>query len=146
MPEDFIYRIYPYIKIIHIVSIIAWMAGLLYLPRLFVYHTQISQNKITNDLFKIMEKRLLKIIMLPASIMTWLSGLSMAYILGFKENTWLHVKILFVFFLTLSHHLMSSYQKKFNSNDNRKTEKFFRIFNEIPTIIMIIIVTIVVMK
>ena len=86
MLEDYIYTLYPYIKIIHIIAVISWMAGLLYLPRLFVYHTQITKNKEANEVFKTMEKRLLRIIMLPASILTWLTGLLLAYIIGFKTN------------------------------------------------------------
>lgn len=146
MFEDYIYTVYPYIKIIHIVAVISWMAGLLYLPRLFVYHTQIVKNKEANILFKTMERRLLKIIMLPASIITWLTGLLLAYIIGFKTNSWLHVKILFVIFLTISHHIMSRYCGNFAQDSNHKSEKFYRVLNEVPTILMVIIVTVVVMK
>ncbi|WP_236870531.1 protoporphyrinogen oxidase HemJ [Candidatus Bandiella numerosa] len=137
---------YLFIKAFHIVSIISWMAGLLYLPRIFVYHTKTKKNSEADNLFKIMEKKLLRFIMLPAFLSSLVTGLILIYIVGFKGNIWLHIKLLFVICLIYTHHLMAKYAKNFANNKNQKSEKYFRIFNEIPAILMIIIVFLAIVK
>jgi putative membrane protein len=144
--QNIIFESYLFIKAFHIVSIISWMAGLLYLPRIFVYHTKTKKNSEADNLFKIMEKKLLRFIMLPAFLSSLVTGLILIYIVGFKGNTWLHIKLLFVICLIYTHHLMAKYAKNFANNKNQKSEKYFRIFNEIPAIIMIIIVFLAIVK
>ena len=142
--KNFILENYLFFKAFHIISIISWMAGLLYLPRIFVYHTKVNYNSESDKLFKLMEKKLLKFIMLPALISSLITGIILIYIIGMKDNTWLHIKLVFVFCLIFIHHLMAKYAKSFANNQNVHSEKFFRIFNEIPAIIMIIIVFLVI--
>ena len=142
--KNFILENYLFFKAFHIISIISWMAGLLYLPRIFVYHTKVNYNSESDKLFKLMEKKLLKFIMLPALISSLITGIILIYIIGMKDNTWLHIKLVFVFCLIFIHHLMAKYAKNFANNQNVHSEKFFRIFNEIPAIIMIIIVFLVI--
>nr|WP_272906050.1 protoporphyrinogen oxidase HemJ [Candidatus Bandiella numerosa] len=144
--QNIIFESYLFIKAFHIVSIISWMAGLLYLPRIFVYHTKTKKNSEADNLFKIMEKKLLRFIMLPAFLSSLVTGLILIYIVGFKGNIWLHIKLLFVICLIYTHHLMAKYAKNFANNKNQKSEKYFRIFNEIPAILMIIIVFLAIVK
>ncbi len=144
MLKTFILENYLFFKAFHIISIISWMAGLLYLPRIFVYHTKVKYKSESDKLFKIMEKKLLKLIMLPALISSLLTGIILIYIIGMKDNTWLHIKLLFVICLIYIHHLMAKYAKNFSINQNKHSEKFFRIFNEIPAIMMAIIVFLVI--
>ena len=144
--QGIIFESYLFIKAFHIIFIIAWMAGLLYLPRIFVYHTRTKKDSEADKLFKIMEKKLLRFIMLPAFLLSLATGLILIYIVGFKGNIWLHVKLLLVVGLIYTHHLMAKYVKDFANNKNQKSEKYFRIFNEIPAILMILIVFLVVTK
>jgi putative membrane protein len=144
MLKNFILENYLFFKAFHIISIISWMAGLLYLPRIFVYHTKVKYKSESDKLFKIMEKKLLKLIMLPALISSLLTGIILIYIIGMKYNTWLHIKLFFVICLIYIHHLMAKYTKNFSINKNKHSEKFFRIFNEAPAIIMVIIVFLVI--
>eukprot|EP00919_Chromeraceae_sp_WS-2016_P068061 GHVR01161285.1.p1 GENE.GHVR01161285.1~~GHVR01161285.1.p1 ORF type:complete len:151 (+),score=1.82 GHVR01161285.1:85-537(+) len=144
--QNIIFESYLFIKAFHIISIIAWIAGLLYLPRIFVYHTKTKKDSEADKLFKIMEKKLLRFIMLPALLSSLVTGLILIYIIGFKGNIWLHIKLLFVICLIYTHHLMAKYVKDFSNNKNQKSEKYFRIFNEIPAILMIVIVFLVVTK
>lgn len=140
---------YDLLRALHIIAAIAWMAGLLYLPRLFVYHTQATPGSETSETFKVMERRLLKIIMNPAMIATWLLGLLMfyaAYWDSFETVPWLHVKLLLVVLLTGVHHILGRHVKTFAADKNEKSTKYFRILNEVPTIIMIAVVLLAVMK
>jgi putative membrane protein len=123
------------------------MVGLLYLPRLFVYHVE-NNSAESSKIFKVMEKRLMKIIMNPAMIITWLSGLSVLWILGFNNifSLWLSIKFLFVIVLSGYHGFLSKCLKDFESDRNKRSSKFFRVINEIPTIILIIIVFLVIFK
>ncbi|MFQ3306928.1 MAG: putative membrane protein [Candidatus Midichloriaceae bacterium] len=146
MIYDFFLNNYLYIKSIHVISIICWMAGLLYLPRIFVYHTKVKKNSEACKLFAIMENKLLKIIMLPSFIIGTISGLSLIFTIGFAGNHWLHAKLLLVLCMIFIHHLMIKYAKSFNQQSNVKSEKFFRIFNEIPAVLMIFIVLLAVIK
>ena len=140
-------NLYLTLKAIHVIAVISWMVGLLYLPRLFVYHIE-NNSAESSKIFKVMEKRLMKIIMNPAMIITWLSGLSVLWILGFNNifSSWLSIKFLFVIILSGYHGFLSKCLKDFESDRNKRSTKFFRVINEIPTIILIIIVFLVIFK
>jgi putative membrane protein len=140
-------NLYLTLKAIHVIAVISWMVGLLYLPRLFVYHVE-NNSAESSKIFKVMEKRLMKIIMNPAMIITWLSGLSVLWILGFNNisSLWLSIKFLFVIVLSGYHGFLSKCLKDFESDRNKRSSKFFRVINEIPTIILIIIVFLVIFK
>ena len=139
--------LYLTLKALHVVAVISWMVGLLYLPRLFVYHVE-NNNFESVKVFKIMEKRLMKIIMNPAMIVTWLTGLSILWVLGFNTifSLWLSIKFLFVIILSGYHGFLSKCLKDFALDRNTRSSKFFRFINEIPTIILIIIVFLVIFK
>ena len=136
--------VFNILKTIHIFSIIAWMAGLLYLPRIFVYHADENIKKETSETFKIMEKKLFNIIMMPAFIFTWISGLSMLYYIGL--DFWLFMKIFFVLLLTIYHFICRKWLLSFANDNNIIKSKFFRITNEIPAFILILIIILVVFK
>ena len=136
--------IFNILKTIHIFSVIAWMAGLLYLPRIFMYHSNKEIKKDTSETFKIMERKLFNIIMTPAFILTWLSGLSMIHYLGI--DTWLILKIFFVVLLTGYHFVCRKWLKDFANDSNSRKSNFFRITNEIPAIFLIVIIILVVFK
>jgi putative membrane protein len=140
-------NLYLTLKALHVVAVISWMVGLLYLPRLFVYHVE-NNNFESVKVFKIMEKRLMKIIMNPAMIVTWLTGLSILWVLGFNTifSFWLSIKFLFVIILSGYHGFLSKCLKDFALDRNTRSSKFFRYINEIPTIILIIIVFLVYFK
>ncbi len=139
--------LYLTLKALHVVAVISWMVGLLYLPRLFVYHVE-NNNFESVKVFKIMEKKLMKIIMNPAMIVTWLTGLSILWVLGFNTifSLWLSIKFLFVIILSGYHGFLSKCLKDFALDKNTRSSKFFRFINEIPTIILIIIVFLVIFK
>jgi len=139
--------VYLILKALHIIAVISWMVGLLYLPRLFVYHVE-NNNSESAKVFKVMEKRLMKIIMNPAMIVTWVTGLSILWVLGFNTifSLWLSIKFLFVIILSGYHGFLSKCLKDFALDKNTKSSKFFRFTNEIPTIILIIIVFLVIFK
>jgi len=136
--------VFNILKTIHIFSVIAWMAGLLYLPRIFVYHADENIKKETSETFKIMEKKLFNIIMMPAFIFTWISGLSMLYYIGL--DFWLFMKIFFVLLLTIYHFICRKWLLSFANDNNIIKSKFFRIINEIPAFILILIIILVVFK
>jgi len=135
-----------WLKAFHIIAVIAWMAGMLYLPRLFVYHSAADVGSIQSETFKVMERRLLRAIMTPAMIATWLLGLWLAYQGGWFKAPWLHAKLLLVFLLSGVHGMLSRYVKDFAVDKRRKSAKFFRIINEVPTVLMILIVILAVVK
>ena len=139
--------LYLTLKALHIIAVISWMVGLLYLPRLFVYHVE-NNNSESVKVFKVMEKRLMKIIMNPAMIITWVTGLSILWVLGLNTilSLWLSIKFLFVIILSGYHGFLSKCLKDFALDRNTKSSKFFRFINEIPTIILIIIVFLVIFK
>jgi protoporphyrinogen IX oxidase len=139
--------VYLTLKALHIIAVVSWMVGLLYLPRLFVYHVE-NNNSESVKVFKVMEKRLMKIIMNPAMIITWFTGLSILWVLGFNTifSLWLSIKFLFVIILSGYHGFLSKCLKDFALDRNTKSSKFFRFINEIPTIILIIIVFLVIFK
>ena len=137
---------YLTLKAFHIIAVISWMAGLLYLPRLFVYHTMATPGSEQSETFKVMERRLLKYIMLPAMIVSW--GLGIAMILQGHLLTvpWFQAKLVAVLALSAVHGLLSRCTRDFSLDRNRHTQKIFRVVNEIPTILMIAIVLLVVLK
>jgi len=136
--------VFNILKTIHIFSVIAWMAGLLYLPRIFVYHADEDIKKETSETFKIMEKKLFNIIMMPAFIVTWISGLSMVHYIGL--DTWLLIKMFFVILLTIYHFICRKWLFDFANDNNEIKSKFFRITNEIPAFVLILIIILVVFK
>ena len=135
---------YQWVKIFHVMFVVAWMAGLLYLPRIFVYHSMDNTTKETSNIFKIMEKRLFYYIMYPSAILVWISGIYMAYVLGLY--TWLVIKFLFVILLTIYHINLGRYLNNFAKDNNTNKSKFFRYINEIPFLIMFIILIFVIIK
>ena len=139
---------YLLFKSLHLIAVISWMAGLLYLPRIFVYHVENLKDKNTSSIFKIMEKKLYFYIMTPAMILTWVFGLILISSLGFEvfSATWIKLKLLLVILLTLYHFYLSKLLSDFSLNQNTKSSKFFRIINEVPTILLILIVFTVVFK
>jgi len=139
---------YLIFKSLHLISVISWMAGLLYLPRIFVYHVENLEKKETTEIFEVMEKRLYFYIMRPAMILSWLFGIILIYINGIEifSQLWMHIKLGLVVLLTIYHEYLGVCLKSLKSNNNTKTSKFFRIINEVPTIILIFIIFIVIFK
>ena len=139
---------YLLLKSLHLISVISWMAGLLYLPRIFVYHAENNQELKVSEIFKIMERKLYFYIMVPAMILSWIFGLLLISNIGFEnlENKWLQIKLILALILTIYHFYLGSCVKNFKNNENRHSSKFFRIFNEVPTIILILTIFIVVFK
>jgi putative membrane protein len=137
---------YRWLLALHIIAVIAWMAGMLYLPRLFVYHCEADAGSRQSETFKVMEWRLLKLIINPAMIATWLLGLWLAWLGGWFAAPWLHAKLALVILMSGAHGMMSRFVKDFAADKNRKSQKFYRIFNEVPTVLMILIVILVVVK
>lgn len=135
-----------YIKAFHVIAVISWMAGLLYMPRLFIYHTDAEPGSQQSETFKVMEYRLLKIIMNPAMMITWVFGLYLAWDLYGFQGGWLHAKLALVFFLTMVHVLFSRAVKEFVKDGPRQSAKYWRIMNELPTVLMILIVILVIVK
>lgn len=138
--------LYLWIKALHVVSIIAWMAGMLYLPRLFVYHCSAAVGSIQSETFKIMERRLLRAIMTPAMVVAWLTGLYLVWTSGYYMAGWFHLKLLMVLVLSGLHGKMSAVVRTFAEDRNDKRDTYYRVLNEIPTLAMIIIVVAVVVK
>ena len=139
---------YLLLKSLHLISVISWMAGLLYLPRIFVYHAENNDDKKISDVFKIMEKKLYFFIMTPAMILSWLFGLLLIHSIGFQQlgQKWMVLKIIFVVFLTLYHFYLGSNLNKFKNDQNIHSHKFYRLINEIPTLLLILIVFVVIFK
>ncbi len=139
-------ELYPWIRALHIIFVIAWMAGLLYLPRLFVYHCQAETGSPLAETFKVMERRLLKAIMNPALIAAWVFGLSLMFFGEIWREPWMHAKFLLLLLLTAAHLSMARWQRAFAEDRNAKSERFYRIANEVPTVLMIFIVILAVVK
>ncbi|GLS17254.1 membrane protein [Labrys miyagiensis] len=143
---DYAGTAYNLVKAGHIIAVIAWMAGMLYLPRLFVYHAEAQKGSIQSETFKVMERRLLKAIINPAMIMTWIFGLLLVWSSGFYVAGWFHTKLLLVVILSGVHGWFSKLTKDFANDRNVRPAKFYRMINEIPTVLMILIVLLVVVK
>lgn len=141
-PDDF----HLWIKALHVIAVIAWMAGLLYMPRLFIYHTDAEPGSVQSETFKVMEQRLLKVIMNPAMMIAWMLGLYLAWdVYGFRGG-WLHAKLALVVLLTLVHVHFSRAVRLFAKDGPRRTARYWRAVNEIPTVLMIAIVILVIVK
>jgi putative membrane protein len=139
---------YLWIKAFHIMAVIAWMAGMLYLPRLFVYHAEVAPSSPESAKFKVMERRLLKAIINPAMIATWLLGLTLVFTPasgGFSQG-WLHAKLALVIGLSGLHGFFSRCRRDFANDANRYSQRFYRVYNEIPAVLMVFIVILVVVK
>jgi putative membrane protein len=137
---------YLWIKALHIIAVISWMAALLYLPRLLVYHCGAVKGSIQSETFKIMERRLLKAIALPAMIVTWLAGLWLVYETGAWRSGWMHAKFALVLALSAAHGMQSKWVREFAADANQRPERFYRLMNEVPTVLMIGIVVLAVVK
>ena len=139
---------YLLFKSLHLIAVISWMAGLLYLPRIFVYHVENLNDQNSSYIFKTMERKLFFYIMMPAMILSWIFGFILILTIGIDIffTLWVKLKLLFVILLTIYHFYLSKLLKDFNLNRNTKSSKFFRILNEVPTILLILIVFIVIFK
>ena len=139
---------YLLFKSLHLIAVISWMAGLLYLPRIFVYHVENISDQNSSNIFKIMERKLYFYIMMPAMFLSWFFGLILISIIGFDvlSTTWIQLKLMFVIFLSFYHFHLGHFLSKLKADQNIKTSRFFRIINEIPTILLILIVFIVIFK
>ena len=140
-------NLYLLFKSLHLISVISWMAGLLYLPRIFVYHAE-ANHESQKSVFKTMERKLYNYIMMPAMLLSWLFGLLLIHNLGFNIllELWMQIKAVSVIILTYYHFLLGKYLIEFANNNNIRTSKYFRIINEIPTILLIVVIFIVVFK
>jgi putative membrane protein len=136
-----------WIKSLHVVAVISWMAGMLYLPRLYVYHCAAEKGSVQSETFKIMERRLMRAIINPAMIVAWITGLWMAWdAYGFRGG-WLHAKLFIVFFLLSGFHgFLSRWRKDFEADRNVRSATFYRVMNEVPTVLMIMVVVLVIVK
>lgn len=146
--SDFLTPYYFVLKSLHIIFVVFWMAALLYLPRLFLYHTRVLPHSETSELFKIMEKRLVRIIMTPSMVLTWFFGLCLLGVGGMLSSSlgWLHAKIFLVLVMSLFHGVFVRWMKDFAQDKNRYSEKFYRAINEVPPLLLILIVFLVVLK
>ena len=140
-------NLYLLFKSLHLIAVISWMAGLLYLPRIFVYHSEAAHES-QKEVFKIMEKKLYNYIMMPAMLLSWLFGVLLIHSLGFNifAELWMQIKTFSVIILTYYHFILGKYLNDFALNDNKRSSKFYRIINEVPTIILIVVVFVVVFK
>ena len=140
-------NLYLFFKSLHLIAVISWMAGLLYLPRIFVYHSEATHES-QKDIFKIMERKLYNYIMMPAMLLSWLFGILLVHNITFSVffELWMQIKIVSVLILTYYHFTLGKYLKDFAIDNNQKTSKFFRIYNEIPTIILIVVIFVVIFK
>ena len=137
-----------YIKAFHVIAIIAWMAGLLYLPRLFVYHAQSKTGSEQSETFKVMERRLLRYITTPAMLASWVLGLALAFsgVIDWSKDGWFHAKLFLVLLLSAYHGLLAKWMKDLALDLNTHSARFYRIANEVPTLLMILIVILVVVR
>jgi putative membrane protein len=137
---------YLLIKAIHLIAVISWMAGMLYLPRIYVYHCQVAVGSEASEKFKVMENKLLRFIINPAMIVTWIFGFMLASIADVWSDGWFHAKLTLLIGMQVSHAMLARYRRKFANDENIHSEKFYRYLNEAPTLLMIGIVLLVVTK
>jgi putative membrane protein len=137
---------YLWLKAFHVIAVIAWMAGMLYLPRLFVYHCEAPAGSPQSETFKVMERRLLRAIINPAMVVTWVLGLWLAWDAGFFKSGWLHAKLVLVLLLSGIHGFLSARVRDFAEDRNTRSARFYRIINEVPAVLMIGIVILVIVK
>ncbi len=138
--------LYLWFKALHVVAVISWMAGMLYLPRLFVYHCEAEPGSVQSETFKVMERRLLRFIINPAMVATWALGLWLAWDGGWLSSGWFHAKLALVLGLSAVHGMFSGYVRAFAEDRNTHPARFYRVMNEVPTVLMIVIVVLVVVK
>ena len=141
-------NLYLIIKSLHLIAVISWMAGLLYLPRIFVYHVENFEKKETSDIFEVMEKRLYNYIMRPAMLFSWIFGIVLIYLNGLDVLTslWMQIKLFLVIVLSIYHEYLGKCLNSLRDGSNTKSSRFFRIINEFPTVLLILIVFIVIFK
>ena len=141
-------NLYLLFKSLHLIAVVSWMAGLLYLPRIFVYHVENFEKKQTTEIFEVMEIRLYFYIMRPTMVLSWIFGITLILIVGFETFSflWLQIKLALVVLLTIYHEYLGKCMRLLKSGKNKKSSKFYRIINEIPTILLILIVFIVIFK
>ena len=139
---------YLLFKSLHLIAVISWMAGLLYLPRIFVYHSQYNDKQLVSDVFKVMEKKLFFYIMTPAMTLSWIFGLLLIHEIGFGQlgQKWMILKLVFVVILTLYHFYLGRILEQFKLDNNRHSHKYYRYINEIPTLLLILIIFVVIFK
>ncbi len=137
---------YLWFKALHVISVIAWMAGLFYLPRLYVYHTQAKAGSELSETLKIMERRLLRAIMHPAMVASVIFGILLLFEIDAWKDIWLHIKLTCVAGLIVFHLMLAKYRLDFAKDQNKKSEKFYRMINEVPTLLMMILVIMVIVK
>jgi putative membrane protein len=137
---------YEWLKALHVIAVIAWMAGMLYLPRLFVYHCEAAIGSVQSETFKVMERRLLKAIINPAMIVTWLAGLYLAFAGHWYAAGWFQAKFVLVLVMSAVHGFLAARVRDFSLDRNTRSQKFYRIINEVPTVLMIGIVVLVIVK
>ena len=137
---------YPWVKSLHVIAIIAWMAGLLYLPRLFIYHCEAPEGSQQSETFKVMERRLLRIIMDPAMVLAWVLGLWLAWAGGYFSAHWFHGKLFAVVLMTGVHAYFTASVRRFGAGQNDKPARHWRMWNEVPTVLMVVIVILVIVK
>ena len=139
---------YLLFKSLHLIAVISWMAGLLYLPRIFVYHSQNNTQQIISEVFKVMERKLFFYIMTPAMILSWAFGLILIHEIGFDKlgQTWMILKLIFVTLLTFYHFYLGRILRQFKEDSNTHTHKFYRLINEIPTLLLILIIFVAIFK
>ena len=140
-------NLYLLFKSLHLIAVISWMAGLLYLPRIFVYHSEANDTS-QKTVFKTMERKLYNYIMMPAMMLSWLFGILLIHSLGFSVfgELWMQIKIISVVIMTYYHFTLGKYLNDFAIDNNQKTSRFFRIYNEIPTVILIVVIFVVIFK
>ena len=140
-------NLYLLFKSLHLIAVISWMAGLLYLPRIFVYHSE-ADHESQKKVFKTMERKLYNYIMMPAMLLSWLFGVLLLHSLGFSVffEFWMQIKTILIIILTYYHFTLGKYLNDFANDNNQKTSKFFRVYNEIPTLILIVVIFVVIFK
>ena len=144
--EGFLGGAYLWVKALHVISVIAWMAGMLYLPRLYVYHCAAEPGSVQSETFKVMERRLLRAIINPAMIASWAFGLLLVAHLGLWDDAWMQAKFAFLLAMQLIHAGFARWRRHFDRDENRHSERFYRIMNEVPTLAMIFIVILVIVR
>ena len=142
----FLDEAYLWVKALHIIAVIAWMAGMLYLPRLFIYHCAAEPGSVQSETFKVMERRLLRAIINPAMALAWVLGLALVTHLGAWGEPWMHAKLAAAIALSTLHGFFARWRRHFDQDDNRHSARFYRVMNEVPTVLMIAIVLLVVLK
>jgi len=148
--SDFLSETYFWTKAFHVISVISWMAGLLYLPRIFVYHASgVEEGSGLSETFKVMERKLLRFIMNPAMVTTWLFGIALAFtpgVVNWGSDFWFYIKLVMILILSWYHHWLGKRRKEFLADRNTRSSRTYRLMNEVPTVLMIVVVIMVIVK